>query len=66
MFGLSSSMFSLAYIIGPVVSGWLVTLVGEIGSFVVLGEITVVVAGLLLLVTPRKLRLPQQELTTWE
>lgn len=66
MFGLSSSMFSLAYIIGPIISGWLVTVTGEIGSFAVLGGLVAVTAFVLLFTTPRKLRLPQTQLSTWE
>lgn len=66
MFGLSSSMFSLAYVVGPIMSGWLVTKAGEIGSFVIWGMLVIVIAIFLLLVTPRKLRLPQNEIAHWE
>ena len=66
MIGLSNSTISLAYIIGPVVAGGLASWMGERLTFVVMGLGTVVVAVVLLLVTPRKLRLPQVEIQEWK
>lgn len=66
MIGLSNSTASLAYVIGPAVAGIIASLVGERMTFVVLGVTTVLVAVILLLTTPKKLRLPQGEINSWE
>jgi len=66
MVGLSSSTFSLAYIIGPVLSGWIASQVGERFTFVIIGLGVMVVSVFLLFVTPRKLRLPQSEISEWK
>jgi hypothetical protein len=39
---------------------------GGIKTFAVIGVVTVVVGIILLFVTPRKLRLPQEEIKSWE
>lgn len=64
--GLSASMISLAYIIGPTLSGAIASAVGERMTFVTMGAATAVVSLALLILTPKKLRLPQKELATWE
>lgn len=66
MVGLSSSTTSLAYIIGPITAGFISSRVGERMTFVVMGALTVVVAIVLLFSTPRKLRLPQAEMSEWK
>jgi MFS family permease len=66
MLGLSNSTTSIAYIIGPVAAGWLSSVVGERMTFVVVGLFTVVISLVLLWVTPKKLKLPQAEISTWE
>ena len=66
MVGLSSSTTSLAYIIGPITAGFISSRVGERMTFVVMGVLTVIVAIVLLFVTPRKLRLPQTEMSEWK
>jgi MFS family permease len=66
MIGLSNSTASLAYIIGPALAGITASLVGERTTFVITGVITVLVSIILLLTTPRKLRLPQTEIKNWE
>lgn len=66
MVGLSSSTVSLAYIIGPVTAGIISSRVGERLTFVVMGVLVILVAVILLFVTPRKLRLPQNEIAEWK
>lgn len=64
--GLSSSTMSLAYIISPAIAGYVSSLVGEKSTFVVIGSLTVLVSLILLMVTPKKLHLPQGEIAKWE
>lgn len=64
--GMSAAAFSLAYIVGPIFSGWLAGEYGEMGSFAVVGGMVVFVAIVLLLTTPKKLHLPQEEMKGWE
>ncbi len=66
LIGLSSSMISLAYIVGPVLAGIITSQVGERSTFVTMGVMMSVVSLFLLVVTPKKLKLPQQEIETWE
>ena len=65
MIGLSGSTISLAYIIGPIVSGGLASLFGEIETFAIVGLLLVLVSVFLLMVTPKKLRLPESVIETW-
>lgn len=65
MIGLSGSTVSLAYVIGPILSGYLANIFGEKGTFVVMGVGLVVVSTVLLLVTPKKMRLPEKEIEAW-
>lgn len=66
MIGLGNSTMSLAYVVGPFLAGSLGLFVGEAGSIAVWGGVIVAVGVLLLVVTPKKLRLPEQEIQTWE
>ncbi len=65
LIGLSSSMVNVAYIVGPTLAGVIASLVGERATFVSMGVGMAVVAVLLLVITPKKLRLPQQEIAAW-
>ncbi len=65
MIGLSGSTISLAYIVGPVVAGGLATYFGEKETFVIVGAFLILVSVFLLLVTPKKLRLPETEIESW-
>jgi MFS family permease len=65
MIGLSGSTISLAYIIGPIVSGSLATYFGEKETFVIVGSFLVIVSIFLLMITPKKLRLPREEIQAW-
>jgi MFS family permease len=66
MIGLSNSTISLAYIIGPVLAGLVADSVGERMTFAVMGGTMVGVCFFLLLVTPKKLKLPQHEIQGWD
>lgn len=65
MIGLSSSTLSLAYVIGPILSGWLSGKFGEVETFAIIGWGVAAVSLILFWVTPRKLQLPQQEMVSW-
>ena len=65
LLGLSHSMVSIAYIIGPILSGLITNAVGERMTFVVMGAIMVIASLFLLVITPKKLKLPQKEMATW-
>lgn len=64
--GMSSATSSFAYIVGPILSGFLAGTFGEMQTFAIIGGFVVIVASILLLVTPKKLNLPQTEMQSWE
>lgn len=64
--GMSSAALSLSYMIGPIIAGGLAEWIGELESFSYLGGVVVMVATILLFVTPRKLKLPQDEIQSWQ
>lgn len=66
MVGLSSSTVSLAYIVGPILAGLIASRVGERMTFSSMGVGVAVVAWLLLIVTPKKMKLPQAVIERWE
>lgn len=66
MVGLSGSTLSVAYIVGPIVAGLISQFVGEKNTFVVMGVMMVLVSIILLVVTPKKMKLPQTEIKTWD
>ena len=66
MVGLKNASNSIAYMIGPIMSGGLATVVVNIESFAYMGGLMVMVAIVLLILTPRKVKLPQTEIKTWE
>lgn len=57
---------SLAYIIGPATAGTIFGAFGERTTFMVVGITGALLAATLLAITPRKLKLPQQEIQTWD
>jgi MFS family permease len=65
LIGLSNSAISLSYIVGPAIAGIITNFVGERGNFTVAGIATILVCIFLLVVTPKKLKLPQQEIKSW-
>lgn len=60
--GMESSASSVAYIIGPIIAGGIGSLLGYPKTFSVLGGLLVVISLLALVIVPRKVRLPQQEI----
>jgi len=66
LIGLSSSSISVAYIVGPVIAGYLTSVFNEKYTFSIIGIAGVVICMFLLFITPKKLHLPQKEINTWE
>ena len=66
LIGLSRSTISIAYIIGPAWAGFIASTIGERLTFSAVGITVVVVSAVLLLTTPKKLKLPQEEIKKWE
>ncbi len=64
--GMSSATFSLAYVIGPIISGYVTGRLGEEMTFTSVGGIVAIVAVYLMWATPKKLKLPQDEIQSWE
>lgn len=62
--GLTSSMGSLGYIIGPILSGAIASIIGDQKTFGIIGWILAIISLFFLLITPRKIRLPQKEIIT--
>lgn len=65
MIGLSNSTSSIAYIIGPIMAGFIASSFGEKNTFVIMGVATALVSVVLYFVTPKKLKVPQSEIKTW-
>ena len=65
MIGLTSSVTNLSYIIWPVFAGLIASKVGERLTFSYLGVGVLVVAAILIFITPKKLKLPQEEIKSW-
>lgn len=63
--GLSSSTMSLAYIISPTVAGFFAESIGEKDTLAFIGLGSAVIALVLFLTTPRKLHLPQADMSNW-
>lgn len=66
LIGLTSSVVNVSYIIWPPVVGVVAGVIGERLTFSFVGILVVIVSVVLLFVTPKKLRLPQEEIKTWE
>jgi predicted MFS family arabinose efflux permease len=66
LIGLCDSSINLAYVIGPVTAGYIAYAVGEKLTFAVIGGLTVAVSLFLLMVTPKKLKLPESEISRWQ
>lgn len=65
MIGLTNSVVNLSYIIWPTFAGIITASVGERMTFAYLGVGVFVTALILLFVTPKKLKLPQEEIKSW-
>jgi MFS family permease len=66
MIGLFASTLNVSYIVWPPIAGLLASELGERISFSYLGFVVILASIGLLFVTPKKLRLPQTEIQTWE
>lgn len=64
LIGLSQASYSIAFLVAPAFMGFLSDKVGYNNSFAIIGVITAVIGLILLIITPRKLRMPQKELDT--
>jgi MFS family permease len=64
--GVGNATKSLAFIFAPLVMGTLADKFGFSISFAILGVVIVISSLLLLILTPRKIRLPQKEISTIE
>ena len=61
--GIKKISYSIAYIIGPVLSGYLTENFGFQNTFAIIGLGLLILAVTLLSITPKKIRLPQTELS---
>ncbi|MFA5303698.1 MAG: MFS transporter [Candidatus Nanoarchaeia archaeon] len=66
LIGISNSVYSLAYIIGPILAGLLSSFFGEYWAFSLIGIFILIFSIILLIFTPKKLRVPQNEIKTWD
>lgn len=66
MIGLTSSVTNISYIIWPTFAGIIASKVGERLTFSWLGAGILATAAILIFVTPKKLKLPQNEIKTWD
>ncbi len=62
LIGLSQASYSIAYIVAPTLMGFFADRVGYNNSFAIIGVIAAVIGLILLIITPRKLRMPHKEL----
>lgn len=62
LIGLENSTTSVAYIVGPIIAGALAATGGEQKTFMYLGIVLGLASLISLLIVPRKIHLPQQEL----
>ncbi|MFH1295121.1 MAG: MFS transporter [bacterium] len=63
LIGLGQASPSLAYIIGPIICGYLAVQLSEQRVFAVLGALLAAVSITAFLITPKKIRMPQTELS---
>lgn len=65
MIGLSDSILNISYIVWPILAGIVSANVGERMTFAWLGVVVLLSSIVLLLITPRKIKLPQGEIKAW-
>jgi MFS family permease len=65
LMGLSSSIFSLAYVIAPITAGFVSDRFGEQKTFSYLGVIVGITALMILIFNRKKIIIPQKEVSTW-
>ncbi len=61
--GLQSSAASVSYILGPILAGFIATAVGDKLAFSVMGAILLVVSLISFILIPRKIKMPQAEIS---
>lgn len=66
LIGLTGSVINFSYIIWPVFAGLIASRVGERLTFSWLGVVVVTCSVVLLLVTPKKIKLPQTQIGDWK
>lgn len=66
MIALDRSAVNLAYILGPVLSTILGSVIGDQKTFGLTGILLAIVSAIALIIVPRKIRLPQQELNHFQ
>lgn len=64
LLGMVKSTSSLAYIVGPIFMGIFADATDYYSTFAVIGVFCAICAAILLLITPRKIRLPQKQLAS--
>jgi len=62
MVGLQASASSLSYIIGPILAGTLAVFVGNQNTFAILGAVFACISIIMLVIVPRKIKMPQKQL----
>ncbi len=60
--GLTNSMSSLGFVIGPIIAGGLAALIGEQKAFGAIGWLLALISLIFLIITPRKIHLPQKQI----
>lgn len=66
MIGFTGSIVNISYIIWPPIAGLMTKVGNERTTFVYMGILTMVISIILLIVTPKKLKLPQAEISKWK
>ncbi len=66
LIGLSDSTLNIAYIIGPIIAGTISSLFKEQYAFGALGLFGMLTSVVLYLLTPKKIKTPQNEIHGWE
>jgi MFS family permease len=65
LIGLTDSALNLAYIGGPILAGFMAQVAGEQKTFAITGGVMALIGLTLLLVMPKKIRLPQHQIAQW-
>ncbi len=66
LIGLINAVGNVSYVLWPPIAGMIATVLDQRLTFAIVGGMAALVALILLFVTPKKLRLPQQEIKTWD
>lgn len=66
LIGLINAVSNVSYVLWPPLAGIIATLLDQRLTFAIIGGMAALMALVLLFVTPKKLRLPQQEIQTWD